>query len=213
MQAAALSSSVLRIPSFPSGSCGALDGAQSVRCSWRRRQRRASREENTRGHTRGNPVFTISEVKVHPHVLGCWVLREPRLILSRSAPRVSGQSGTQEQIKRVRYGYTALSIPLTCVYLRLRRQMIDKDYFLMKMFWFFFFKQAKPNVMCATWSWSERIPLLFTDQLWMYAQRDFQKSLYKNDHLPPKGYSWCFTFFKCSISLFILGNYLIAYRI
>lgn len=138
MQAAALSSSVLRIPSFPSGSCGALDGAQSVRCSWRRRQRRASREENTRGHTRGNPVFTISEVKVHPHVLGCWVLREPRLILSRSAPRVSGQSGMQEQIKRVRYGYTALSILPTCVYLRLRRQMIDKEYFLMKMFWFFF---------------------------------------------------------------------------
>lgn len=155
MQAAALSSSVLRIPSFPSGSCGALDGAQSVRCSWRRRQRRASREENTRGHTRGNPVFTISEVKVHPHVLGCWVLREPRLILSRSAPRVSGQSGMQEQIKRVRYGYTALSIPLTCVYLRLRRQMIDKDYFLMKMFWFFFqASKAKCDVCNVKLKWT-----------------------------------------------------------
>lgn len=112
MQAAALSSSVLRIPSFPSGSCGALDGAQSVRCSWRRRQRRASREENTRGHTRGNPVFTISEVKVHPHVLDCWVLREPRLILSRSALRVSGQSGMQGQIKRVQYGYTRVHCPI-----------------------------------------------------------------------------------------------------
>lgn len=171
MQAAALSSSVLRIPSFPSGSCGALDGAQSVRCSWRRRQRRASREENTRGHTRGNPVFTISEVKVHPHVLGCWVLRDSLKVCAKSVWSEWHAGANKTCTVRV---HRPIDPSYVCLFTPQKANDWQRLFFNENVL-IFFFKQAKPNVMCATWSWSERIPLLFTDQLWMYAQRDFQK--------------------------------------